>query len=344
MTMVLERSDVPELARGFSLLGSGGGGATTMLELMLARRDAWPIELQGVGELDPATPCLGAAFAGSTILLNERLPGEAPFDRLVDAVERYLGTPVDAVCSLEGGGMNGLTPLLLAGRRTVVDADLTGRAVPGLDQMSLLVDGVGGIVAAGETGSGGVALVQSDRPADLEQLMRAAIIQAGGSGAVVFGGFTVGDLAEHAIHGGTARALALGRAFERARFAPAAELAAALGGRALAEGRITALEGDRRDPHVASVELIAHDGAVHRLVARSEFLALVTDGRVESAAPAVIVVLDAVSREVLEVTELDAGRTVCVLEVPAPAWWRPPHRAARIAPSAYGLEGLDVVA
>jgi DUF917 family protein len=343
MAMVLERRDLVPLAHGFSLLGSGGGGSTTMLELMLAGSAEWPLELAGVAELDPATPCLGAAFAGSTILLNERLPGEAPFDRLIEAVERYLGVPVPAACSLEGGGMNGLTPLLLADRRTVVDADLTGRAVPGLDQMSLLVDGVGGIVAASETGSGGVALVQSDRPADLEQVVRAAIIQAGGSGAVVFAGFTVGDLAEHAIHGGTARARELGRAFEAARRAPLAELAAALGGRPLAEGRIAAIESDRLDPHVEAVELLAHDGAVHRLVARSEFLALLTDGRVASASPAVIVVLDAVSREVLEVTELDAGRTVCVLELPASAWWLPRRRAARIAPSAYGLRDLDLV-
>lgn len=341
MSTVLEQADTGVLARGLSLLGSGGGGATTMLELMLARRAGWPVRLLAVDELDPATPCLGAAFAGSTILLGERLPAEAPFAALIAAVERYLGTRIPAVCSLEGGGMNGLVPLLLADERTLVDADLTGRAVPGLDQMSLLVDGVPGIVAASETGGGGVALVHSDRPDDLEKILRAAVIQAGGSGCVVFAGFTVGDLAEHAVHGGTARALELGRAFDAARTAPPAELAAGLGGRLLGIGRISAIEHDRDDPHVDAVELVGIDGAVHRIVARSEFLAFLTDGRLESAAPAVIVVLDAISREVLEVTELDLARTVCVIELPASAWWDPPARAARIAPSAYGLRGLD---
>lgn len=342
MALALERSDVPALARGLSLLGSGGGGATTMLELMLQQREhGWPVTLHGVADLDPATPCLGAAFAGSTILLGERLPGEAPFAPLIDAVERFVGVAIPAVCSLEGGGMNGLVPMLLADSRELVDADLTGRAVPGLDQMSLLVDRVGGIVAACDTGGGGVALVRSDRPDDLEKVMRAAIIQAGGSGGVVFGGFTVGDLVEHAVHGGTARALELGRAFEASAVAPADALAASLGGRLLGEGRITAIENDRDDPHVESVELLGHDGAVHRLVARSEFLAFLTDGRLESSAPRVIVALDAISREVLEVTELDLARTVAVIELPTSGWWSRPERAARIAPSAYGLAGLD---
>lgn len=344
MALALDRSDVPALARGLSLLGSGGGGATTMLELMLAQREqGWPVSLHDVADLDPATPCLGAAFAGSTILLGERLPGEAPFAPLVDAVERFLGTRIPAVCSLEGGGMNGLVPLLLAGSRELVDADLTGRAVPGLDQMSLLVDQVGGIVAACDTGAGGVALVRSDRPDDLEKVMRAAIIQAGGSGGVVFAGFTVGDLVEHAVHGGTARALELGRAFEASVAASGEALGAALGGRLLAEGRITAIEADPDDPYVQSIELQGHDGAVHRLVARSEFLALLTDGRLESAAPDLVVALDAISREVLEVTELDLARTIAVLELPASDWWSRPERAARIAPSAYGLAGLDLV-
>ncbi|MGX5697646.1 S-methyl thiohydantoin desulfurase domain-containing protein [Agromyces soli] len=342
MSTVLEQADVAVLARGLSLLGSGGGGATAMLELMLARRSGWPVRLRDARDFDPATPCLGAAFAGSTILLGERLPGEYPFAALIAAVERYLGTRIPAVCSLEGGGMNGLVPMLLVDERELVDADLTGRAVPGLDQMSLLVDGVPGIVAASETGAGGVAIVHSDRPDDLEKILRAAIIQAGGSGAVVFAGFTVGDLAAHAVHGGTARALALGRAFDEARASEPHELAARLGGRLLGVGRISAIEHDRTDPHVDAIELVGHDGAVHRLVARSEFLAFLTDGRLASAAPAVIVVLDAISREVLEVTELDLARTVCVVELPAAPWWGTPARAARIAPSAYGLAGLDL--
>jgi DUF917 family protein len=342
MPRILEHSQLPMLALGFSLLGSGGGGSTTVLELALADPSAWPITVYDVDEVDPALPCFGAAFVGSTMILAERLPGVAPFAPLVAAAERWLGEGLPVVCSVEGGGLNGLVPLTFAGERTVVDADLSGRAVPGLDQMSLLVDRLPGVVATCDTGAGGVMLVQSDRPADVERVIRSAIIQAGGTGGSVFAGFTVADLAEHAIHGGTARALALGTAFATTATAPLATLAAALGGRLLGHGRITAVEPDRSDPYVKAVEVAGPGGEVQRIIVRSETLAFTADGRVVASAPTIIVVLDAASRDILEVTELTMARDVCVIGLPAPAWWsRSAARMRHVVPSTYGLAELD---
>ncbi|MDR2320161.1 MAG: DUF917 domain-containing protein [Microbacterium sp.] len=342
MAWRLRPEDVTALALGCALLGSGGGGTTTMLELMLAGDDAGPRPLADVDELDPATPCFGAAFVGSTILLGERMPGLAPFGRLVAAAERWLGTRIPAVCSIEGGGLNSLVPFLFSGERTIVDADCTGRAVPELDQMSLFVDQVPGLVFTCESGAGGVALVETDRAVDAERIVRSAIIQAGGSGAAVLAGFTVGDLREHAMPGHQRRALALGRAFLAARFAGAAELAAALGARLLTEGRIDRISPHHADPHVQSVEIAGPGGAIDRVVTRSESLAVLSDGALLASAPAIIVVLDAASREILQVTDLAPGRRVVVLSLPAPDWWlERPERLRRVLPSTYGLAELD---
>ncbi|WP_045264141.1 DUF917 family protein [Microbacterium oxydans] len=340
--MMLQRDDVTALARGYALLGAGGGGSTTMLELMLAGAEGWPIEVSAIGELDPSTPCLGVAFVGSTMLLGERLPGANPFARLLAAVERWIGHPVPAVCSLEGGGMNGLAPLTLAGSHVIVDADCTGRAVPGLDQMSLFVDQVPGLVFACDTGADGVALVEAHRAIDAERVVRSAIVQAGGVGCAVLGGFTVGDLTEHAIGGHLAYALDLGRAYLAASAAPLPLLADVLGAELLAEGRIISVSSWAHDPHVNAVEISGLTGAVHRVVSRSETLAVLTDGRLVASAPEIIVVVDAISREILEVTELRLARTVAVLAIPAPPWWNAKaDRRAKVLPSAYGLEGLD---
>ncbi|WP_164232779.1 DUF917 family protein [Microbacterium hydrocarbonoxydans] len=340
--MELVREDLTALARGYALLGSGGGGATTMLELILARADVWPVRVETASALDPATPCLGAAFVGSTMLLRERMPGADPFSPLLAAIERWLGHPVQAVCSLEGGGMNGLAPLTLAGSHTVIDADCSGRAVPSLDQMSLFVDRVPGLVFACDTGAGGVAMVEPARAVDAERVVRSAIIQAGGVGCAVLGGFTVGDLREHAIEGHLAHALQLGQAFLRHAADPVPVLAAALGGEVLAEGRIVSASPSSDDPHVNAVEIAGLSGVVHRVVTRSETLAVLSDGLLVAAAPTVIVILDAVSREILEVTDLRLARNVLVLGIPAPAWWSArPDRLAQVVPSAYGLTGLD---
>lgn len=342
MATRLVRDEITALARGYALLGSGGGGATSMLELVLAGQGQWPIDIEDAASLDPATPCMGVAFVGSTMLLGERPPGDEPFAPLIAAVERWLGHPVPAVCSLEGGGMNGLAPLLVAGSRTLVDADCTGRGVPGLDQMSLFVDRVPGLVFACETGAGGVALVQAARAIDAEHVVRSAIVQAGGVGCAVLAGFTVGDLREHAMEAHLANALALGSAYLEAAEAPLPVLAHALGAKLLAEGRIVRVAPHAGDPHVNAVEIAAADGTVHRVVTRSESLAVLSDGRLTASAPTIIAIVDTVSREVLEVTDLAAPRTVAVFGIPSPTWWQErPERLARVLPSAYGLDDLD---
>lgn len=344
MPTLLERDRLPALATGFAILGSGGGGATTMLELALRDERAWPFDLHSVDDLDPETPCLAVGFVGSTMLLSERLPGTDPFGRLIGAAERWLGHRIPAICSLEGGGVNGLTPFAFAAGRTIVDADLTGRAVPSLDQMSILVDEVPGIVVTCDTGAGGVALVETERALDIERVVRAAIVQAGGSGGMVFAGFTVGDLRAHAIVGNAARALELGGAFLARIDGPLTALAESLGGRLLAEGRVNSIEPDSRDPHVLTFGIDGSSGALHRLVARSETLAFMTDGRLEAAAPDLIVVVDAVSRDILEVTAISMARHVAVIRVDGPDWWSgSPERLRHVLPSAYGLDELDEI-
>ncbi|MBC7593192.1 MAG: DUF917 family protein [Kineosporiaceae bacterium] len=342
MVRFLERAQLPALARGFALLGSGGGGSTSLVQLALAESAIWPVTIYDVEDLDPSLPCLAAAFVGSTLLLGERLPGDAPFTPLVDSAERWLGERIPVVCALEGGGMNGLTPLFLANERMVVDADLTGRAVPNLDQMSLLVDRVPGVFATCDTGAGGVMVVQTNRPVDLERVIRSAVIQAGGTGGALFAGFSVGDLAEHSVKGGIARALTLGIAFSATASASLPVLADSLSGRVLGQGRITKIEADDFDPYVSTVQVDGVAGEIHRIVSRSEILAFMTNGRVVASAPTIIVVLDAISRDILEVTDLTMARSIEIIELPAPEWWVvSAERIRHVRPSAYGLAELD---
>lgn len=338
-TLGLERLDA--LSRGFSLLGSGGGGTTTLLQLMAARSPIWPLDLHDVDDLDPSTPCVTVAFAGSTYLLSERIPPATAFDPLLDAAERWTGVRAQAVCALEGGGMNGLAPLLVADRLDVVDADCMGRALPRLDQVSLLVDGLPGVVTVCDTGRG-VAVVETTRAADVESQVRAAVVQAGGTGPVLMAGFTVGDLREHGVTGTSTRALELGERMTAAVDANPATLAEALGGRLVGTGRVSLVEASPEDPFVSSVQVDGDDGSLLRLVARSELLAIVRDGETVAAAPEIVVALDTLSREILQVDGVTIARHVTVLALPAPAWWSDrDDRLARVTPSAFGLDGLD---
>jgi DUF917 family protein len=342
--LTLQAADLPALARGFSLLGSGGGGSPHVGELILRRSASWPLVVHAADELDPATPCVAVGYIGSTLLLEERLPDLEPFTPAIRAIERWLGVECAAVCSIEGAGLNGFAPLQLAGHRAVVDADCMGRALPDLDQISLLVDGLPDLVAATSTGAGGVALVHAARAEDVERVLRTATSCNGGWAGMALGGFRVGDLLDHSVTSGINRAHALGHALATARSSSPADLAAALGGSVIGVGRVVAGALEPGMPGVHSFEVRTEGADVLRVVARSEFIAVMRNGVVAASSPTVIVVMDAVSRTPLEVDELAVGKDVLVLRLPPPAWWSAdPQRLARARPSRWGIDGLEEV-
>lgn len=343
MALLLDRADLPTLALGAAVLGSGGGGSTHVGEVMLARSAPWPVTVHDVTELDPATPCVAVSYVGSTLLLEERLPHHRPFADAIAAVERWLGCPAAAVCTLEAAGLNGLAALQLADTHLVVDADCMGRALPGLDQLSLLIDDVPGLVACVPTGAGGVALLHGARAADVERVVRPAIEAHGGWASLVLGGFTVDDLQQHSIHGSTRRALSIGRALHRESDQAPPLLVDALGGTLLGVGRVMAVrqESDRAD--VTTLDVRTSAGDVLRLVSRSEHVAVLLNGAVVATSPTLIVTLDATTRQPLQVQECALARDLIVLSLPAPTWWlEDPHRLAIAGPAHWGLQGLSV--
>jgi DUF917 family protein len=342
VALILEREDLAALCSGFTLLGSGGGGSPHLAALTLDSSSHWPISVHDIGELDPARPCVAVGYAGATLLMEERLPGTRPFDIAIAAVERWLGSDNSVVCMLEGAGINGLASLHLAESHDVVDADCMGRALPDLDQTTVLVDGLPGIVAAVPTGSGGVALVHHARPPDLERVIRNAIICNGGWAGVALGGFSVADLSRHAISGALRRARALGENLLGATASSPAQVAKAVGGDLLGVGRVVEVRAEPGPSGLSSFDVRTAAGDVVRLVAGSEFLAVVANGSVVAASPTVIVVLDAASRTPLEVDEVGVAKDLIVLSMPAPAWWHDkPHRLNRVNPAHWGIEGLE---
>lgn len=344
MPLTIQAADLPMLSRGFALLSSGGGGSPHVAELILAQSRPWPVVVHDINELDPATPCVAIGYIGSTLLLEERLPDADPFTPAIAAIERWLGVGSSAVCSIEGAGLNGLSTLQLAGRRTIVDADCMGRALPDLDQISLLVDALPGLVAATPTGAGGVALIHGARPEDVERVLRTATSCNGGWAGFALGGFRVGDLVAHAIPNGIERALTLGQAIAAADDYRPKELADALGGVLLGNGRVVASIEEPGADGVHTYDVRTDGADVLRLVARSEFIALVRNGAVEATSPTIITVLDTLSRTALQVDELAVGKDVIILGLPAPVWWgTDPRRLARARPSRWGIAGLEEV-
>lgn len=344
MPWMLERDDIGALSSGAALLSGGGGGDTRIASLASHGAVSWPVAVHEVDEVDHELPCVAVGVGGSTMVFRERLPSGGLFDEAIAAVDRWTGASAGAICLTEIGGMNALTALPHAAAMTLIDADMMGRALPGIDQFTVLVDDLPSLAIAVSTGARGVMLIADARPADVEHVLRAAFETAGGWAGVVIGGFRAGDLAEHAVVGSLRRALELGRAWGAGGALPISARAAAAGGRYLGRGRVTAISLHRADPRVRIIDVEGAGGSPLRLIARSEVLACMVDGRVIERAPDVIDVLDPQSGVVHQIEDIFVGRSVAVIAFDAPDWWhRKPERLARVLPSNYGLEDLDAV-
>ncbi|HWC23835.1 MAG TPA: DUF917 domain-containing protein [Flexivirga sp.] len=343
MPLILDRADIPALSHGYSLLGSGGAGEPTITALIAEHTGQWPLTVHRVDELDPSLTCAGIAVIGSTIMVAEKLPGLRPYTGVIEAIERWLDVPMAAVCNAEGAGINGFSALLPADDRVVVDADLLGRAFPDLDQMTLLVDEVPGIVVTCGTGANGVTLVADARPVDVERVMRTATTCSGGWSTFAVGGFTVGDLREHAVPGGIERALHLGRSYLACEeTTDPDEIAQRLGGRLLGSGRVVGIRQEAGPRDLTTFQLTGADGSVLRLVAGSEFLAVLRDGELLCSSPVIIAVIDRPSHRVLQVPDVTQAMDLMVVAIPAPSWWTAqPHRLRESLPSRWGFDGLD---
>lgn len=343
MPWTLERDELDALGRGASLLGGGGGGTPRLMALGAADSAVWPVRVHAIAELDPSTPCVAVGVGGSTTVFAERLPHPDLFAEAIATIDRWTGSPAGAVCLAEVGGMNAFAALPLAHELNLVDADLMGRALPELDQFTLLADDVPGLVVAISAWTRGTLLMTDARPADVEQVLRAAFQAAGGWAGMVIGGFRVGDLKAHAIPGGLARARDLGSKWGEEPTAIDARIAA-IGAQRLGVGRVSAVEHDRSDVRIRTLDIAAPNGALVRVITRDEVLACMVDGRVLARAPQIIDVVDPQSGAVLQVDDIAVGKSVAVLALDAPSWWtESPERLAKVLPSRYGLEGLDEV-
>lgn len=343
MGVSVDDTALTEISIGYTLLGSGGGGSTALLESVVRENVSFPIMVADLDDVDPDALCLGAAFVGGgAVLMAERLPGSHPFDHLISSVEQWLGESIGVVCSLEGGGLNALVPLLLSDGRVLVDADLTGRAVASHEQMSIVVDALPHVVAACDLGAGGVVVADAARAEDIDSLAKFAAGRAGGVGGIVFAGFRVRDLHEHSIIGHLARARALGSAFRSAVEDTPERLAAAIGAEHLCSGKIAAVRTAETDGRVRIAEITGEDEQIIRLIGATEYSAVVIDGQNRAASPSVIVVVDADSHQVIPLEQIGRGPEVDVFALPAASWWRSSaHRLRFVLPSFSGLADLD---
>ena len=354
MPWQLTAGDLDDLARGATLLGTGGGGDPYIGRMLVERvlgDDA--ITVLDPDEIDDDLFVIPTAQMGAPTVMVEKIPAGTEATLSLRILEEHLGRTAQATMPIECGGINSMIPLAVAAETglPVVDADGMGRAFPELSMETFAVYGVNGspLALAGERGERVIIDTGSDNR-QMEWLARAITIRLGGVGHIAEYAMSGADVKRTAVPRTLSMGLNLGRAIREAREAkrsPFAAISEALSTTLYSEvrelflGKVVDVERRTTEGFAKGVARIASaDGEASELEIRfqNENLIALRDGVMVAIVPDLICVLDAETAEPITTEGLRYGQRVRVIGISTPEMMRTPKALETFGPAAFGLE------
>ena len=267
----------------------------------------------------------------------------------VETLSRHIGQRFRGVVRSEAGGST-LNAFLLASTLNVpvIDACVTGRAVPEVQQSIPFINGVPAAPAAMATRWGDSLVI--DRLQDayrLEDLARAVAVASGGGASLAYNPMSGREVKHRVIPSDVSRAMSLGRALREARERgqdPIAALLKASGGFELFRGVVR--KADTRGEQGFTywdVELAGSGAYVrrtYRIWVKNENLLGWMDGVPDAMTPDLIINLDPATGDTLVGPSLggyELGKQVTLVSIPAHAMWRTPSGIEAMGPRHFGF-------
>lgn len=341
--------DIPALARGCGVLGTGGGGGVegSILTVARALSDYGDVRLIPLSEVPDDGLVLPLSGIGAPTVAHEMpMSGEEALPIAAEA-ERIFGRPVTAVMASEIGGGNGLDPVAWAARLGVplVDADAMGRAFPEVQMVSQHVAGlpVNLIILADVQGN-----LTTVRPVDglwSERIARAVTVACGGSALMADYVLTGKEMRGAVIEGTVSAALRIGRTVLGST-EPVAALRELLDAKALITGKVVDVERRTGGGFVRGSLVVEGTGTdrnrLVRVEIQNENLVAFEDGEMRACVPDLITVVDAQTADAISTESLRYGQRVTVLSWPCDPLWRTGRGLAIAGPRAFGYD-LDYI-
>lgn len=354
MSWQLGLDDLPALALGATLLGTGGGGDPYIGRLLVeaAIRARGPITILDPDEVPDDLLVIPTAQMGAPTVVLERIPAGGEPLAALRRLERHLGTPAAATMPIECGGINSMIPLLVGatGGLPVVDADGMGRAFPELQMETFAVYGVRGSPLAIADERGHTVLVDTGHDTrQMEWLSRGLAIRLGGVAYIAEYAMTGRQVRDTAVPRTLSLALSVGRAILAARRQhrdPFRALTSAFH-RSMYTHVRTLFHGKIEDVERRTTRGFARGSATIRAMTGSsrlsitfqnENLVALENGRQRAIVPDLICVLDEDSAEPITTERLRYGQRVRVIGISTPPLMRTPEALAVFGPACFGLD------
>lgn len=271
--------------------------------------------------------------------------------RVVDILSEHMGQEIRALIRSEAAGAT-TTALLVAAERGIptLDAGITGRAVPEVQQSIPWINGIASIPTAIITQWGDEIIIS--RAVDeyrVEDIGRAIAVASGGAATITMAPMSGAQLARGAISGNLTEALTYGRAVREAREAGADPIAALLdvsGGYELFRGAVTKSDerGDRGFNWV-DVEIEGagdYAGQTYKIFVKNENIVAWRDGELDAISPDYIYNLNPETGESTTGEQVlggyPVGEDVVILGVAAPDQWRTEKGVELMGPRHFGFD------
>ncbi|MGH7642396.1 MAG: DUF917 domain-containing protein [Candidatus Dormibacteria bacterium] len=346
MKLWLDENVLPSLAQGCGILGTGGGGDSSV-GLMMALQavgDYGPVPLVDLSELSDDALIMPCGSVGAPTVGIEKIDNGDEGDRLRARLEAIWGRPVAALMSSEIGGSNGLIPIVWAAHQglPVVDADCIGRAFPELQHSTLELAGISPTPGVMTDERGNVVEFRTDTGVWLERLARAATVAFGGSASSTEYSLTAAQARGATVLGSVSLAIHIGTVISEAEEDPVSALIEALPAFRLIVGKVVDVERRTAQGFVRGSAVIgglgSDRGRVIRIEIQNENLVVLEAGTVLASVPDLITVLDSVTGQAVPTERLRYGQRVTVVGFACASVWRTSAGLALAGPRPFGYD------
>ena len=338
-------ADLPALARGAAVLGTGGGGDPYVGRLLAEQAVLahGPVTLVAPADLPADAVVVPVAMMGAPTVMVEKTPSTELVGHAVTALAEHLGIVPTHIACIEAGGVNSTFPVVAAAQLglPLVDGDGMGRAFPELQMVLATLEGIAAtpMSISDEKGNTGVLHTIDNRWS--EALARSLTITMGCS-AIISNYVMSGAQATRAlVHGTLSLCVAIGRAVEEARAThgdAVGAVADAVGGVVLHTGKVADVARRTTTGFARGEAVVRGDAGELVLHFQNEHLLAVRDGRPVVTTPDLIIVLDSDTGEPVTTEALRFGHRVSVLAAPADERWHSPGGIELVGPRYFGYD------
>lgn len=343
--------DIPAIAIGAGILGTGAGGSPYQdsLHLRAVLREAGPQAVMSPDDLADDATVAAAGFIGAPIASIEKMQEGTELLRGIRLLEKHIGRQLDAVAIAEIGGGNAIGPLI-AGKQAgipTLDGDGMGRAFPELQMTSFLFNcdvSVAPFVMV-DAGENSVVFPHTKDALWAERLARVQATSMGATAGLVGVAMTGKQFRESCIPYTLTLAHALGNEVLESQKRGVADIpqviAAMLSGKVLFRGKLTDVNrrivtGFARG--TLTMAGFGDAGDTLFIEFQNEFLIAYLNDEVVATVPDLICIVDLETGEPISTELLRYGMRVAVLGAPAPTGLKTKTALNYVGPQAFGYD------